>query len=81
VIDNEVRAWPARKIRYGVSVNDSRGCEEIPGGGLVGCAVTGRCRPPLIVEIVEAAKRIDNSSLKKREKLFGFAQKPSAMAR
>jgi hypothetical protein len=61
-------------------VDGSRGCEEI-SGGLVGCAVTGRCRPPLIVEIGEAAKWIDNSSLKKQKKLFGLAQKPSAMAR
>jgi hypothetical protein len=76
---NDVRARPTHKISDGVSVNDSRGCEQIPGG-FVGCAVTGRCLSPLIVEIVEAAKRNDNSSLKKRKKLFGLPQKPSAMA-
>ena len=70
VIDNEVRPrlaylpdtlWRKR--------DGSQGCEEMPGG-LVGCAVIGRGRPPLIVEIVDAAKRIDNLSLKKTKKAF-----------
>jgi hypothetical protein len=34
----------------------------------------------LLVEIVEAPKRIDKSPLKKRKKLFGLPQEPTAMA-
>jgi hypothetical protein len=68
VIENDVRAWPTHEIIYRVSVNDSRGCKEIPGG-VVGCAVTGRCRSHRVVEIVETAERIGNWSLKKQKKL------------
>jgi hypothetical protein len=63
VIDNDVRAWPTHEIGYRVSVNDSRGCEEM-AGPLTDCTLTGRCWSPVIVEIIEAAKRIDSSPLK-----------------
>jgi hypothetical protein len=59
-------------------MKDSRSCEEIPVG-FVGRAVTGAIGCP-VVETVEASKRIDNSSLKKRKTLFRLPQKPSAMA-
>ena len=66
VIDNDVGARPTHEMGNRVSVNDSRGCEEIPGR-LASCAITGRCWPPLIIEIVKAAKRIDNFPLEKRK--------------
>jgi hypothetical protein len=70
VIDNGVRASPTHEISYRVTANDSRGCKEIPGA-LLGCAVTGRCWSPLVVEILETAKRIENSSLKKQKSFSG----------
>jgi hypothetical protein len=75
VINNDVCVWPIQEISDGVSVNDCRGCETVPGR-----LVTGRCWSSLLVEIVEAAKRIDKSPLKKRKKLFGLPQEPSVMA-
>jgi len=60
-------------------VDYSRGCKEIPSG-LLTFTVTGRRRSSLIVEAVKAAKRIDNASFKRRKKLLGLPQKPSAMA-
>jgi hypothetical protein len=74
VIDNGVRAWPTHEISYRVTVNDSRGCKEIPGG-LVGCAVTGRCWSPLVVEIVETAKRIGKFVAQKTKKAFRVPSK------
>jgi hypothetical protein len=46
--------------------------------GAFGCAATGALLVGLIVEIVEVAQWIDNPSLKKRKKIFGLPNKPSA---
>jgi hypothetical protein len=61
----------------GISVNDPRDWKEL-SSGLVGCAVTRRFWSPLIVEIVEDAKWINSSSLK-RKKIFGLPNEPGTM--
>jgi hypothetical protein len=55
VINDDVCAWPTY---------------EISDGGSVLRNGTGRAWSSLLVEIVDAAKRIDKLPLKKRKKLF-----------
>ena len=66
MIDDDVGAWPTHKMGNREGVDDSRGREEVPGG-LPGRAITRRCRSPLVVEIMESAKRIDYLPLEKRK--------------
>src|SRR5579863_2875398 len=66
VIDNDVGARPTHEIGDRVSMNDSGGRKEIPRG-LASGAIAGGCWASLVVEIVKAAKRINDSPLEKRE--------------
>src|SRR5271165_3807531 len=66
MIDDAVGAWPTHKMGNREGVNDSRGREEVPRR-LPGRAITRRGRSPLVVEIMEAAKRIDYLPLEKRK--------------
>jgi hypothetical protein len=66
MIDDDVGAWPAHQMGDRIGVGDPRGREEIPGWPYCR-TVTRRGRAPFVVEIIEAAKRVDNSPLKKRK--------------
>jgi hypothetical protein len=66
MVDDNVGARPTHKMGNRKGVNDSRRREEVPGR-LPGRAITWRCRSPLVVEIMEATKRIDYLPLEKRK--------------
>jgi len=69
VIDDDVCAWPAHKMRNGERMHDPRRRKQI-AGRRSSRAVAGRRGPPVVVEVVETAKRINNASLEEREEVF-----------
>jgi hypothetical protein len=73
VTDDSVRARPTHKVGDREGVNDPGSREQIPGR-LPGRATTWRCRSPLVVEIMKAAKRINDMPFEKRKKGFRFPQ-------
>src|SRR5271155_1999571 len=66
VIDDDVRAWSPHKVGDCEGVDNPRRRDEMPGR-LLGRAISRRCRSPLVVEFMEAAKRIDDLPFEKRK--------------
>src|SRR5260370_26929142 len=66
VVDYDVRAWSTHEIYGRERVDTSCRCKDM-AGGRAACAVARRGWPPLVVEVVATANRIEYVTLEKHK--------------